>query len=612
MRVVHSFDHKGVEKEVQGNPGFLLTNNHGGFFSQGAKANFTKYNGLVLFENEHYKFIESINLPSLGVDKIKNNFNNVQRISGSAIETFIFDMSNVFIYKINGYLGKVELALDCRKLYDFSDMGRIYNITHESGCIVIEYSKYRTGNLREVDYCQYLAIKGADYKAVKAWEPRDYCYDLQREINHSEHFVFHALDFRIDGDTEIVFSGSTDKEKAINDALKAYERIAHIESSLKTHITTSIYPEFHMKSKKDEVAYICAKNSLRSLVNNLNGQLGLYAGLPWFHQFWARDEAISSGAFIREGDFKTAKNILFRHLKNINVGGRIENRWPFSDLESADAVGWVFARLFELLKELEKEGKIYNYLDETDIIYIKKKLGYCIQNLLKYHTSEGLSYNDALETWMDTSYRGDRREGFRIEIQTLRLNMYKFMQYLCELTQNRDKLKRYVELEEVTRKKVKEMFFNGYLYDGKDDATIRPNIFLAAYIYPSLLKRREWQKCFDKVLPSLWLEWGGLSTIDKEDSLFSPVYTGENNVSYHRGDSWFFINNFAAICLLKVNKRRYKKYINSIFRASRKDIFSKGIVGHCSELSSAREQKAQGSLVQAWSASSFIELIYSL
>ena len=148
--------------------------------------------------------------------------------------------------------------------------------------------------------------------------------------------------------------------------------------------------------------------------------------------------------------------------------------------------------------------------------------------------------------------------------------------------------------------------------DGLDDWTIRPNVFIAAYIYPELLSKNEWKKCFNAVIPKLWLSWGGLSTIDKNHPFFCENYSGEIPKSYHRGDSWFWINNLAAIVMARVDKNEFKRYIDMIIDASAKDIMYKGFIGHHSELSSASKQKAEGCLCQAWSSAMFVELVHEL
>ena len=204
--------------------------------------------------------------------------------------------------------------------------------------------------------------------------------------------------------------------------------------------------------------------------------------------------------------------------------------------------------------------------------------------------------NDAKETWMDSI----SREGACIEIQALTLAA-------CKLAR---KLKKPLKIEKELKKKVIEEFWNRiYLKDRANDETIRPNLFIAAYAYPELLSKKQWIKCFDYVLPKLWLDWGGLSTINKFDSRFCKEHTGEDSKSYHNGDSWFWINNLAALVLYRTDKNRYKNYIKHILKASTKEILKIGAIGNHCELSSAKALKSEGCLVQAWSAAMYIELV---
>jgi len=171
----------------------------------------------------------------------------------------------------------------------------------------------------------------------------------------------------------------------------------------------------------------------------------------------------------------------------------------------------------------------------------------------------------------------------------------------------------YGEIAEKTRKRVYDLFWNGhYLKDGLGDSTVRPNIFIAAYVYPDLLSKKEWVTCFEEALNHLWLEWGGLSTISKSDSRFFSKNTGENSASYHRGDSWYWINNMAAIVMHRTDKKKFKRYISKIIEASCEDILFQGYIGNHSELSSAECLSADGCLSQAWSNALFVELAEEL
>ena len=264
--------------------------------------------------------------------------------------------------------------------------------------------------------------------------------------------------------------------------------------------------------------------------------------------------------------------------------------------------------------------------------------------ILKEHSKDGLIINDRQETWIDTfnseSNDKDYRDGVRIEIQAMFLNMLRLLNMLDVYLTNKyvkknDQLVRAVQsesstdvLEEEMRKLVREKFFQNidgkmYLNDGYDCSlhnVVRPNIFLAYYIYPGLLTTKEWEQVFDSALPKLWCDWdlgegtkgGGLSTIDKTHSLYQPTYTGIDNKSYHRGDSWFWINNIAAIAMYRLDKEKYKEYIFKILNSSSQDILYWGFVGYASELASSGKFKSGGCLCQTWSIATFIELMHEV
>jgi len=219
--------------------------------------------------------------------------------------------------------------------------------------------------------------------------------------------------------------------------------------------------------------------------------------------------------------------------------------------------------------------------------------------MIKSYARTGLVLNKSKETWMDSI----SREGARIEVQALYLVM-------CDTLYKLTGDKFYLQMEVALKKHILSKFWNGkILSDGVDDNTIRPNIFIAAYIFQDLLQNNDWETCIDNSLSWLWLPYGGLSTIDTRSQSFKPFHTGEIPDSYHNGDSWFWINNIAALVMFRINKEKYKDKISKIIEASTNEILWKGALGHHAELTSARELRAEGCLAQAWSAAMFVELI---
>jgi hypothetical protein len=209
---------------------------------------------------------------------------------------------------------------------------------------------------------------------------------------------------------------------------------------------------------------------------------------------------------------------------------------------------------------------------------------------------------------MDTDESGNGREGYRIEMQALYLAMHRMMYEL-------EPLPSHVNSERHLKHLVRKNFWDekkNILHDGVNDATIRPNIFLAAYIYPQLLSKEEWMACFDNALAALKLPWGGLSTIDIKDPRFRKDHTGARNTSYHSGDSWYYLNNLAAIVLHRTDRHRYHHTIEQILKASTNELLWQGIAGSHAEISSASKMESQGCQSQLWSNAMYIELVHEI
>ncbi len=609
MQIIHDLGILKISENTNENVGFLLTNKKGSYCSI-FNTTSSRYQGLFYFEpkkNRMYKFIESIEL----VDRhntlsLKNNFYFIERKKKDIIESFTMPKThNSLIYELSKE-NEIDLILDCKDSYDNREWGRYYKIDEHEGYLLVKFEK-RTNKIEdskdnELEYTLYLTIKfdTNNYKKNNLWFEKHYSLDELRNSMPFRRYVYNAL--RLKG-TKFVFTVSNNKKSAIKECNYVFKNLKKIRGDGKKYFYTTLKSKSLQKIIKNKkirnntkIAYINTLNSLNNLIINDKKRFGLFAGLPWFFQFWSRDSLISLKA-ISKSDEKIAKKILFGYLNSINDDGRLPNlvgKHKSRSLGNSDSHGWLFLRCKEIMQIRKR------YIMSNKIIKSLKK---SINLLLKFHTLDLFEVNDKLETWMDTDYENDTRQGARIEIQALRLNMYKLM---FELTKN----EKYKALENILRLKVREKFWNGQiLADGLNDFTIRPNVFITAYTYPELLSYDEWEACFDNSLKNLWLEWGGLSTIDKSNQLFYDTNTGENVKSYHRGDSWFWINNLAAIVLHKVNKIKYKDSIKKIINASTEEILWKGCVGCHSELSSAKNLESQGCFSQAWSNAMYMELI---
>ncbi len=653
MEIIHDVGILKIWKNIGADAGFLLTNKNGSYCSFFSNPS-SRYFGLFWLDEKSmsmYKFIENIEV--IGSNKVlslKNNFYSAERRKENAVELFLMPRNcNSMIYELDSEK-EINIFMDCKGSYDNREWGRNYEILDEGGVVVVKFTKKtdkrEDASDGEKEFELYMAVKSSrtGFRKNNSWVERKYDFDEQRNSHPNTRHVFNALGLK---GSKFVFSMSNSKAKAIEECNRIFNNMHELKTSemenfLKIMKNESIRKLISDKKINDELkmAYLNAINSLSSLSFYINGNFGIFAGLPWFFQLWSRDILVSLKAF-SSIDSEFTKKLLIESLEKIMDDGRLPNQFGIHDMYSisnADSHGWLFLRCRELIDKIEKSKEAVNFIkksitslknaDSARIqeymkkcrALIKKKeneyhqLAYEIESsleksfygLLKKHTSESLEINAPKETWMDTNYGNDTRSGARIEIQAFRLNLYKM---LFELTQNQ----KYKILENTLKIKVKQKFWNGKtLADGLGTLDIRPNIFLASYAYPQLLSNSEWETCFENALKSLWLDWGGLSTIDKNNPLFCDASTGEDRKSYHRGDSWFWINNLAAIQLNKINKKKFEKYVQKIIQASTQEILWKGCVGCHAELSSAKELRSEGCLNQAWSNAMFVELIDEL
>ncbi|MEA2092428.1 MAG: amylo-alpha-1,6-glucosidase [Patescibacteria group bacterium] len=559
MKVTHIIkNNKKLSKECSGVESFLISNEKGDYLWMNSEPQ-SRYEGwFCSFEklNNIYRIIENISIEgSSGVDEITNYINRVERKRGDLVETFrLSHDSSVFDYQLNKKR-KINIFFDVRESYS-SEKYLDYEVESKKDIIFISFNKKI-----------FLAVKSEKGSVFKEKINRHYQYDQDRNSFPFHREVSYGLSLY---GKRFTFSVAESKKKALEGVKKR------------------VFSKLPLETTK-QIDDVLAKEALSSLLISIKKRKGLFAGLPWFFQFWPRDEAISLKAMslLKKEE---SKEVFFRLLKTSFL------KRP-RGVVNIDAPGWLLKRadcFLPLLSSSEKE-----VVKRKGKLFIKKASERMVN---------GFFVNNSNETWMDSL----ERDGARIEIQAMLLNGYRL---LAELSKTKKEKDFYIKKEEEMKKRVRDVFFeNSYLYDGYypktnfKDFTVRPNIFIAFYIYPELLSKEEWVVCFQKVLDCLWLSWGGLSTIDKNSSNFHWKHTGEDSRSYHQGDSWFFLNNLVAIVLYKTDKKRFKDYIEKIKEASKEELMWMGAVGCHGEVSSAEKLESRGCLNQAWSSAMYLEL----
>ncbi len=552
MIIKHHTNEGVLKKKIQyAGQKFTLANGKDAFFSQNLSgAQDSRYNGLYAKINEMYvKTLESVSTgkEAVEVEKFKDA---VVIKRPSLIETYYMPYGIMgLVYDVAGK-GSLKIKVDFKEIFN-NEMSVEPKIINAGP---VKFVKF--GFKENV----YLAI-ASNLKLVDCMKKTNVFYELDSQRNSlpENRDVYEIFSAEIKKPARIAFCAGTDLKSIENDVKKL------------------------LKIKLEKKPCSPVENAL----NKLFFRQRIVAGLPWFCKPWIRDELISLKALLILGEVDLFKKIIFDYVKRIPEQGLFSH----NGIVMADSIGWVAKRLNDYLDMGFKFSKIEEEL-------IKRKFKDAVYAILKTRAKESFVINKPKETWMDSLLR----DGARIEIQALQLNIYKLMSRVA-------KEPRYKLMEKELKKKVRGAFYkNGVLLDAPGDFTLRPNAFLACYIYPELLAKKEWLQVFKNLLKELWLSWGGLASVSKKSVLYRDVDDGEAAFAYHNGDSWYYLNNIAAICMK--NFSGLKKYAQKIRSASMQDLFYQGSVGDCSEISDAKMQISRGAWAQAWSAATLIELNY--
>src|SRR3989339_1989949 len=605
MKIRHHVAGKEIQQEKEGSRSFILTNKRGGFALFGASS---RYNGAFFAVKDRVlKVIEDI-IPETETAILENHLWCVRRGTEERKHRIFMPLHTNAMVIESPVPERFELHLDVREPYDSRSWGRNYSLGKEGDATVItfrkDYTPHEDGGREGEEYSLFLAIAGDDSLHVDVtdkWIEKEYLLDKERGSGSFTRHVYHPA--TVTGRC-IVFGIGATKDEALQEAGKVSRHIDNIRAIQQSYCRAdeSRYKDVSIPEQQQMAAYRCAGASLDSLTIRSGEHHALYAGLPWFFQIWGRDEAISLRGLMLSGDIHLARHVLERQLKTVNKIGRLPNRIPESPIGSADAFGWHAKRWMDLFHELARNKNVHEHFDRKDITKLANRLRIATELDIATNSYDVLAMSLAQETWMDSI----PRDGLCIEIQALRLVM---LQLLYKLSGD----EKYLSREKRMREHVLDSFWNGKrLLDRVNDETVRPNLFLACYLYKELLSGDSWEKAFDHALGRLWLSWGGLATIDMGDQRYQPRHTGERDTSYHNGDSWFWINNLAAIVLHRINREKYRDKIGAIIRASTDEILWSGAIGHHAELSSAEAMRSEGCLAQAWSAASYIELMHEI
>ncbi len=615
-----SYHQKDTEK--QKNLNFLLTNTKGDFLNLGVLKNSSKFQGFNIFdfsEKQVYKIVDEITVKDYQAFEIEYDLYSITRKLKSTIveqddescasDSFFLGQNSGFVYNIKNFYGILSIDLDCRKSTDFDKWGRIYDVNIENDTILIKYSKNQ-------EYTVYLGIKipNNNFTLESKWVEKEYSYSKERN-SLSNFFVYKLININVESSQKIIFSASLTSIQDVKNQIRildTYERdLKEFDKNL-TDITTKEVDFEKPIPVTLKNSYQLSKNALFNFYKNntkdSNSSGFTFAGYPWFTETWSRDELISINAFISCDNLSYVKSKLLEYFGKIDFDTGLCKRIEKEDsFLSCDSTLWFAKRFLDLIKYLQKKDELEKHFtkEELDSLYLKFKRIFTSLTEQCFNSETELIQHKKGDSWMDTI-----DIDYAIDIQVLYLSFIELLSRLSKLLNKREDEKKFCNIESLFEQKIKNSYFSdGILFDSLKKDRFSSNIFLAYYIAPYLFEKEEWEDIFDKALPRLYLKWGGVSSLDIKNKEYQRNYTGENNQSYHNGDSWYWHNCITAMALYKVNEPKYRKTISKIMVSCSEDILEQGTIGYSSELSDSDKFDAKGSLAQLWSSAMFIEMI---
>jgi len=375
-----------------------------------------------------------------------------------------------------------------------------------------------------------------------------------------------------------------------------------------------------------DAALAWARISLDGLIMNQSGK-GIYAGFPWFANYWGRDTCISlPGASWVTGQFSLARNLLLSlagqqdERRRSKTFGRVPNLLePGTRMyNTADGTLW-------FVRQLEEYGR---YSGDTITL---KKLFPAVENALEGEIrlrtdSHGLVRHGPAETWMDAG--GDAapvtpRDDRAVEIQALwiaALSAGASLAGLCGRTPLADRWQCWAD-------RVKRVFHRlywdpdlGYLYDHLNadespDRQIRSNALLALTVTRDPLLTRDRERSVLKTLLRRLVTPYGVSTLDADDPQFRPQHIGGRRYhfdqAYHNGDVWPWQTGPLVTALVRNGQLSKASALTGMLTDH---ILEKGSAGTLSELFNAvpieENDNEAGTYSQAWSLAEYIRVVY--
>lgn len=352
---------------------------------------------------------------------------------------------------------------------------------------------------------------------------------------------------------------------------------------------------------------------------------GIYAGLPWFNEYWGRDMFISMpGACLVTGQFDVAKEILkdFAKLQDTDpqseTYGRIPNR--------ANLEGILYNTTDGTPRFVIQAYQLAQYSGDTEFLHelypaIKISIDASIRN---YTDSKGyLTHADA-DTWMDVkrngipgSPRGNRAN----DIQALWYEQLVAGSKIAALMDDMGSAEEWSGLATMLASNFESDYCDkdgSFIYDhlnadGTPDLQFRPN---QLYCFDLVSDQDFKQKVTRRAWEELVYPWG-VASLAQWDKQFHPQHENwhyyHKDDAYHNGTIWLWNNGIAMQRMIEYGQ------IDAaweLFKNMNRQALHEGAVGSLSENADAHPREGQtwvnrsGTFLQAWSNAEHLRVWY--
>jgi glycogen debranching enzyme len=354
---------------------------------------------------------------------------------------------------------------------------------------------------------------------------------------------------------------------------------------------------------------------------------GIYAGLPWFNEYWGRDTFISlTGAMLVTGHFEEARAILtsFAQFQDLDRASAFYGRLPnivkpdSLDYHTTDGTPrWVIA----LRDYVRYSG------DRSIIKALYPNVAASIEGALaKWTDASGYLIHADNETWMDARREPDHASysprGTRAnDIQALWYEQLRAGAEFAIAVGDKSAAARWTRAADNLRARFSRDFIEphtGRIADRLDarrtpDFTLRPNLLFALDLVddPDIVARatrRAWE--------ALVYPWG-VATLEQPDQLFHPYHVDwahyPKDEAYHNGTVWPWLN---GIAMQRMIAQGQVELAWRLFEDTNAMALRRGVVGGLPETMDAYPHPGEslprltGTFLQGWSNAEQLRVWY--